>query len=128
MTDSTGLERRYRRLLRFYPRAFRREHEDEMLAVLMAGAVIGQRWSGPTESANLLSNAIWMRLRQVKLPSSREYGHATLWFLVRVLSGMWLIALTGILCQYGSWWGLTLLAPAALHFDLAYRLGCAIQK
>jgi hypothetical protein len=41
MTDSSGLERRYRRLLALYPRAFRTEREEEMLAVLMAGAAEG---------------------------------------------------------------------------------------
>ena len=38
MTETGGLERRYRRLLAWYPRPFRREQGDEMLAVLMAGA------------------------------------------------------------------------------------------
>lgn len=38
MTDSGDLERRYRRLLHCYPRAFRRLHEDEILAVLLDGA------------------------------------------------------------------------------------------
>jgi hypothetical protein len=37
MTDSAHLERRYRRLLAFYPKAFRREHEQEIVSVLMAG-------------------------------------------------------------------------------------------
>jgi hypothetical protein len=40
MSGPAGLEWRYRRLLAWYPRSFRREQEDEMLAVLMAGA----RW------------------------------------------------------------------------------------
>ncbi|WP_375423826.1 hypothetical protein [uncultured Friedmanniella sp.] len=35
MTTSTGLERRCRRLLRCYPAAWRRRHEDEMVAVLL---------------------------------------------------------------------------------------------
>ncbi len=35
MTDVTHLERRFRRLLSWYPKAFRREHEDEMLVVLI---------------------------------------------------------------------------------------------
>ena len=43
MSDATQLERGYRRLLAFYPTAFRREHEQEMLAVLLAGAAEGQR-------------------------------------------------------------------------------------
>ena len=36
MQETTGLERRYRRWLRCYPRSFRREHEAEILAVLQA--------------------------------------------------------------------------------------------
>ena len=43
MSDSADLERRYRQLLACYPRAFRREHEQEILAVLMAGADEGQQ-------------------------------------------------------------------------------------
>ena len=33
MNQSARLERRYRRLLACYPRAFRRKNEDEILAV-----------------------------------------------------------------------------------------------
>jgi hypothetical protein len=38
MSDSARLERGYRRLLACYPRAFRPEHEQEILSVLMASA------------------------------------------------------------------------------------------
>jgi hypothetical protein len=62
MTDPTSLERRYRRLLACYPRAFRREHTEEMLAVLMAGARQGRR-PGLAESADLIRSAAKMRLR-----------------------------------------------------------------
>jgi hypothetical protein len=41
--SESALEHRYRRLLAWYPAAFRHEQEDEMLAVLMAGARPGQR-------------------------------------------------------------------------------------
>jgi hypothetical protein len=63
MTDATHLERRYRRLLAWYPKAFRREHEDEMLVVLMAGARNGRRRPGLADSADLIRNATWMRVR-----------------------------------------------------------------
>jgi hypothetical protein len=63
MSDSAGLERRYRRLLACYPRAFRREFEQEMLSVLMAGAGEGQQRPRLGEAADLISSAIWMRLR-----------------------------------------------------------------
>jgi hypothetical protein len=62
MSDSADLERRYRRLLAGYPRAFRGEHEQEILAVLMAGAGEGQRRPGLGEAANLVKYALWMRL------------------------------------------------------------------
>jgi len=43
-------------------------------------------------------------------------------FPVRVGIGIWLLVLTAIPCGYGRWWGVLLVAPAALHFYLAYRL------
>ena len=63
MSDSASLERRYRRLLACYPRGFRRGHEQEILAVLMAGADEGQQRPRPGEAADLIGHAIWMRLR-----------------------------------------------------------------
>ena len=56
------LEGRYRRLLACYPRFFRCDSEDEILAVLMACARTGQRWPGPAECADLLGSAVRMRL------------------------------------------------------------------
>jgi hypothetical protein len=63
VTDSSGLEQGYRRLLGWYPRAFRREHADEILAVLMASAPEGQRRPRLAESADLVWSALKMRLR-----------------------------------------------------------------
>jgi hypothetical protein len=50
MTDHADLERGYRRLLGWYPRAFRREKGPELLAVLMAcakTASAGPAWPSP---------------------------------------------------------------------------------
>ena len=50
MTDHANLERRYRRLLAFYPRAFRQENGAELIGVLMAGAATasaGLAWQPP---------------------------------------------------------------------------------
>ncbi len=63
MSDSAALERGYRRWLRCYPRAFRREHEAEMLTVLMAGARSDQRRLRAAECIDLLTGAIVMRVR-----------------------------------------------------------------
>jgi hypothetical protein len=63
MTDQEKLERRYRRLLACYPRAFRRENEDEILAVLLACAQQGQQRPGFAASADLVKGAVQVRLR-----------------------------------------------------------------
>jgi hypothetical protein len=63
MTDQAHLERGYRRLLAWYPRAFRDEHGPEILAVLLACAPHGQRRPGLAQSADLIRSGLWMRLR-----------------------------------------------------------------
>jgi len=63
MTDHASLERRYRRLLALYPRAFRRHSGEELIAVLMAGAREDQRRPGLAASADLIGSALRMRLR-----------------------------------------------------------------
>jgi hypothetical protein len=72
MTDSANLERGYRRWLRCYPRSFRREHEAEIIAVLMAGAREGQRQPEPLECLDLLRGALWVRLRPSVPRSNRS--------------------------------------------------------
>ncbi len=132
MSDASELERRYRRLLALYPKAFRREHEQEMLSVLIAGAAHGQRRPTPAETANLLGHAILTRLLLVLLirPSPWEYRHARLMVPVRVAIGIWLLTLTGLLYGYGSggWWGALLVPAATLHFYFAYRVRQAVQR
>ena len=62
MTDQEHLERAYRRLLAWYPRKFRHENGQEILAVLMASAPPGQRRPGLAESADLIRSGLWLRL------------------------------------------------------------------
>ena len=128
MNDRPDLERRYRRLLACYPAAFRREHEHEMLSVLMAGAEQGQRWPRLAEVADLLRSATSMRLRsRLRTSWAWEYRHRRVMVPVRVLIGIWLVALTAIIYGYGygygvgGWWGLLLVPAAAAHFYVAYR-------
>jgi hypothetical protein len=68
MTDSSRLERRYRRVLACYPKAFRRESGEEILAVLMATAGEGQRRVGLAESADLIRSALRMHLGLSRAP------------------------------------------------------------
>jgi hypothetical protein len=63
MRGSGYLERRYRRLLAFYPRRYRRRHEEEILAVLLEGASAGQRRPRWAEAASLVRSGLAMRLR-----------------------------------------------------------------
>lgn len=76
MTDAAYLERRYRRWLSLYPKTFRREHESEMLGVLMAGAHEGQRQPALMECLDLVRGALWMRLRPSVSQSNRPARHA----------------------------------------------------
>jgi hypothetical protein len=63
VADSASLERGYRRLLACYPRAFRRENEEEILAVLMACAQDGQARPSLEAAVDLLKGAMRLRLR-----------------------------------------------------------------
>lgn len=129
MTDTTALERRYRRLLKCFPARYRHEHEQEILSVLMAGATEGQRRPGLADSADLVVSAIFMRWREMtRQPRwGWERRHPLLIIRVRVAIGIWLLMVGGILVGNGYWWGVLMVAPAALHFYLAYRVRRAVQ-
>ncbi len=71
MNTTAGLERGYRRLLATYPRAFRRENEEEILAVLLAAADQDQRRPGLAISADLIRSGLLMRLRPTVPHSAR---------------------------------------------------------
>jgi hypothetical protein len=68
MTDQARLERHYRRVLACYPKAFRRESEDEILAVLLSTAREGQRRAGLPEAADLIMGAVRMHLGLSRAP------------------------------------------------------------
>jgi len=123
--DSTQLERRYQRLLAFYPTAFRREHEQEMLSVLIAGAEEGQRRPSLEEAIDLVSNAIFMRLSQMfeKLfVRSYERQHRRLLWGFRIVWGLVLLGLAILALSSGSWLALLFLVAAAADFVFGYRI------
>jgi hypothetical protein len=68
MTGQSQLERRYRRVLACYPKAFRRESEEEILAVLLATADEGQRRVGLAEAADLIRGAVRMHFGLSRAP------------------------------------------------------------
>jgi hypothetical protein len=80
VSDSADLERRYRRLLACYPRAFRHAREQEILAVLMAGAEEGQQRPRLGEAADLIRSSLRMRLRP-SVPPSRP----TVFWAIRLM-------------------------------------------
>jgi hypothetical protein len=123
MTGQDRLERRYRRLLAFYPQGFREGHEEEILAVLLAGAAEGQSRPHPADVLDLLRRGISMRLRERWLRQSSREARRARWLIpLRAAIGLWLVILTGVLCFFGEWWAPVLLLFAALHFYLSIRL------
>jgi hypothetical protein len=68
ISGPASLERRYRRLLACYPRAYRRENEEEILAVLLACAKDGQERPGLAASADLIRSALRKRLWPASRP------------------------------------------------------------
>ena len=66
MNAAGPLEGRYRRLLAIYPAGHRRQHQDEMLGVLMTGARAGQQRPGLADTADLIWGALLIRLRPAR--------------------------------------------------------------
>jgi hypothetical protein len=64
----------------------------------------------------------------MRLPRSHNHSHPHAVARVRFGVGLWLLALAAYLCYSGSWWGLLLVAPAALHFYLAHRVQRTVQS
>jgi hypothetical protein len=124
MTDHSPLERRYRRWLSLYPKSFRAEREDEMVAVLIEGADPDQTRPRAREAANLAAHGLRRRGRDGRFPSDWERAHASVMFPLRIIIALWLCLLSAFLIVYhqGEVW-LVLLVPAiALHLFIAYRI------
>jgi hypothetical protein len=63
VSGAGGLERRYRRLLAWYPAEHRRRYGEEMIGVLMAAAPDGADRPGPAGAADLVRRGIQARFR-----------------------------------------------------------------
>jgi hypothetical protein len=131
MTDQEHLERAYRRLLGWYPRAFRHENGPEILAVLLADAPPGQRRPGLAESADLIRSGVWMRLRPSVPRSARTvqaavrlmYAGAAL-SAVGLISGLALIIVDIQVAVSGQFLGRSLAAqkPFVITVSIAFGL------
>jgi hypothetical protein len=74
MSGSAGLERAYRRLLTCYPRSFRQENGEEVMAVLLATVGDGQRRPGIAESVDLIKGGMRMRMGLSRSPRPVLYA------------------------------------------------------
>ena len=124
MTDHSPLERRYRRWLAFYPKSFRAEREDEMVAVLIQSADPGQSRPRAREAANLATHGLRQRVRGGRFPSRWERAHANVMFPVRIIIALWLCLLSTLLIVHhqGEVWLLLLVPAIVLHLYIAYRI------
>ena len=64
MNDSLALERRYRRLLAWFPAEHRREYGEEMISVLLASAPEGRRRPRLADAFDLMAAGLRARLRR----------------------------------------------------------------
>ena len=128
MTDHSSLERRYRRWLALYPKSFRAEREDEMIAVLMQGADPGQTRPRAGEAADLVTHGL-RRRAGIPLPPSPpdwERAHANFMFPFRLIFALWLFFISAMLVgptrPSGELWLLLLVPGILLHLWIAYRI------
>ncbi|MFC7722835.1 hypothetical protein [Nonomuraea recticatena] len=68
----TALERRYRRLLTWYPKDHQARHEEEMLAVLLAASTPGQSSPAWRDAFDLARGGLAIRARRAASPGSRR--------------------------------------------------------
>jgi len=95
---SAQLERAYRRLVGFYPRSFRRESTEEIIAVLLATARDDQRRPTVMEATDLLRGALRMRLGLARCPRTVRYAVRLMYLGALAQLG----ALVVLLANYGS--------------------------
>jgi hypothetical protein len=114
MTGRGELERRYRRLLAWYPAGHRRDHEEEMLGVLHAAARGGQRRPALADAVNLIWGALRIRVRTRPGPLDPGWRDA-----LAVCSVVAPLLLLGVVAG-------AVLSLAADHLGLIVSLGALI--
>ena len=98
MTDL--LQRRYRRLLLAYPRAYRRRRGDELLGTLMELSRPGQRWPAPRQARALLVAGLRVRagVDQLHSPAHAWLDSAraalVLMLTLQMITRIWLLEIT----------------------------------
>ncbi len=116
-----GFEDRCRRLLRWYPPQHRREHEDEMLAVMLATARPGQRRPSRRETTDIIMGGIRVRLRRTfGRPSAPQWRDA--FALTAVLGTILLLAesigwVSFAAIQLSNGWALAIMVVPIVAFS-----------
>jgi hypothetical protein len=108
VNEQTELERRYRRLLSWYPRDHREQHGEEMLGVLLAG--VGER-TRPSrkETADLLRGAVRIHLRRM-VGADGGLDHRHVLAIVSLLGPVMMLAgSASVLEQLADWFQIDLL-------------------
>jgi hypothetical protein len=123
MTEQDPLERRYRRWLALYPRSFRAEHEEEMIAVLMQRADPGQRRPKTADVADIAVHGVGRRAGS-RFPGDWERAHAKVMFPLRIAIALWLCFISAMLIGFhrGEPWLVVLLPAIAAHIYIAYQI------
>jgi hypothetical protein len=93
MTAEHELESRYRRLMAAYPWRHRREYEEEMVGVLLADAAPGQRRPRFRDRADLLANALAVRVRGWA-GGLREDAWRRAAYTMQIVGAMFMLAIT----------------------------------
>lgn len=78
-SESAELERWYRRLVACYPRSFRSQNTEEIIAVLLATARANQRRPSPVETWDLLRGAVRMRMGMSRSPWTVRNAVRLMW-------------------------------------------------
>jgi hypothetical protein len=122
------LERRYRRLLRLYPRSYQDQHGQDMLGVLMSGAASGKSRPDFMETLDLLHSALtvharyWWQMRTATQRQSLAVRNARWVIRIRLVVVAWLTFITVMLCIAGYWWiALGVVFCIALHLLFVRR-------
>jgi hypothetical protein len=114
-----ALERRYRRLLAWYPAAYRAANADDMLGVALARSASGQRWPEPGEAVNLIVSGAGERLGGLlRQPDQRDTA------AVLAIAGPLLLAAAAVRTMESPF----LFTPAIPVLDSPRTLGIAITS
>ena len=124
MSADPGLERRYRRLLAWYPAAHRRSHGEEMIGVLLASSREGQHRPRPAEALDLIGSGLRIRLRAAIAWRPGRAARDALAVFSLCVPAVWLISMAAALPAAVASMSGTGLRNQVVVFGLVLVQGC----